>query len=155
SARHPLYFRLTAELSFGADFARHARHLRGKGVQLVDHRVDSVLELQNFASHVHRDLSRQVAISDSGGYSGEVPDLSRQVPGHRVDAVGEVLPHATDSLDFGLATQFTFRSDLAGNTRDFRRKGVQLVDHRVDRILQLQDFALHVHCDLSRQVTVS
>ena len=30
--------RLAAELAFGADFARHARHFRGEGVELIDHR---------------------------------------------------------------------------------------------------------------------
>ena len=30
--------RLAAELAFGADLARHARHFRGERVELVDHR---------------------------------------------------------------------------------------------------------------------
>ena len=46
-ARH---LRLAAELAFGADLARHARHLAGEGVELVDHRVDGVLELEDFAA---------------------------------------------------------------------------------------------------------
>ncbi len=37
------HLRLTAELAFGADFARDARHFRGERVELVDHRVDGVL----------------------------------------------------------------------------------------------------------------
>ena len=36
------HLRLTAEQAFGADFARHARHFRGKTVELVHHRVDGV-----------------------------------------------------------------------------------------------------------------
>ena len=39
---------LTAELAFGADFARDARHFGGKRVELVDHRVDGLLELREF-----------------------------------------------------------------------------------------------------------
>src|SRR5204862_463511 len=52
------HLRLTAELAFGADLARHARHFRGEGVELIHHRVDGVLELKNFALNVHGDLAR-------------------------------------------------------------------------------------------------
>ena len=41
---------LAAELAFGADLARDARHFRGEGVELVHHGVDGVLQLQNFAA---------------------------------------------------------------------------------------------------------
>ena len=50
----PLHLRLAAELALGADLARHARHLAGEGVQLVDHRVDGVLELQDLAASRRR-----------------------------------------------------------------------------------------------------
>ena len=40
---------LAAELAFGADLARDARHLGGERVQLIDHRVDGVLELEDLA----------------------------------------------------------------------------------------------------------
>ncbi|MGO7645930.1 hypothetical protein ACC709_36525, partial [Rhizobium ruizarguesonis] len=39
---------LPAEPPFGADFTRHARNLAGKAVELVDHRVDGFLELEDF-----------------------------------------------------------------------------------------------------------
>src|ERR1700759_2021524 len=32
----------------------HASHFGGKGAQLIHHRIDGVLELQNFAAHFHR-----------------------------------------------------------------------------------------------------
>src|SRR6266581_3773799 len=51
-------FRLPAELPLGADFARDARHLGGERPELVDHRVDRVLQLQDLALHVHGDLLR-------------------------------------------------------------------------------------------------
>src|SRR5436190_22973166 len=35
---------LTAEFSFGTDFARHARDFRGEAVQLVHHRINGVLD---------------------------------------------------------------------------------------------------------------
>ena len=39
SAGDPWYHRLAAELAFGADLARDARHLRGEGAHLLDHRI--------------------------------------------------------------------------------------------------------------------
>ena len=53
----PGHLRLAAELAFRADFARHARHFGGEGVELVHHRVDGVLQFQDFALHVDRDLA--------------------------------------------------------------------------------------------------
>src|ERR1700740_3623444 len=41
--------------------ARHARHVGREGAQLLDHRVEGVLEQQDLAAHVHGDLLRQVA----------------------------------------------------------------------------------------------
>ena len=73
------HLRLAAELAFGADLARHARHLGGEGVELVDHRVDGVLELEDLALHVDRDLARQVAARDRGRDLGDVAHLRGQV----------------------------------------------------------------------------
>ena len=69
--------RLAAELAFGADLARDARHLRREGVQLIDHRVDGVLQLENLALHVDGDLARQVAVGDRGRDLGDVAHLRR------------------------------------------------------------------------------
>ena len=41
---------LAAKLPFRADFARHARHFRGEGVELIDHRIDGLLQLEDFAA---------------------------------------------------------------------------------------------------------
>src|SRR5207249_6130381 len=68
-ARH---LRLTAELAFGADFARHTRHLRGKAVELVHHRVDGVLELKNLAFYVDGNLAGQVAARHCRCHFGDV-----------------------------------------------------------------------------------
>src|SRR6202035_746885 len=149
-----LHVRLTAQLAFGTDFARHARDFRRERVELVHHRVDGLLQLQDLAAYVHRDLARQVAARDGGGYFGDVADLAGQVTGHRVDVLGEILPDTTDALDFGLAAQIAFRAHLARHARDFRRDRVELIDQRVDGFLQLQDLALHVRRDLARQVAV-
>ena len=68
---------LSAELALGADFARHARHFRGEAVELVDHRVDGVLELEDLALDVDGDLARQVAARDGRRDLGDVADLRR------------------------------------------------------------------------------
>jgi hypothetical protein len=54
-------------LAVGADFARHARDFRRERPQLIDHRVDGVLQLEDFAFHVDGDLAREVATRDGGG----------------------------------------------------------------------------------------
>src|SRR3712207_9427344 len=52
--------RLTAELALGADLARDARHLGRERVELVDHRVDRVL--QRSEEHTSELQSRQYLV---------------------------------------------------------------------------------------------
>ena len=132
---------LAAEPAFGADLARHARHLAGEAVELVDHGVERFLQLKDFAAHVDRDLARQVAAGDGGRHLGDVAHLAGQVAGHRVDAVGQILPGAGDARHLRLAAELAFGADLARHARHFAGEGVELVDHGVERVLQLQDFA--------------
>ena len=151
---HPGHLGLTAELAVGADFASDARHLAGEGVELVDHRVQGFLELQDFARHVHRDLFRQVALGDRRCDLGDVSDLAGQVARHRVDAVGQILPGAGDATHQRLAAELAFSTDLAGDARHFAGEGVELVDHGVDGIFQLENFAADVDRDLFREVAI-
>jgi hypothetical protein len=72
--------RLAAELALGADLARHARHLGGEAVELVDHRVDGVLQLEDLALHVDGDLLGQVAVGDRRGHLGDVAHLPVRLP---------------------------------------------------------------------------
>ena len=88
---------LAAELALGADLARDARDLGGEAVELIDHRVDGVLELEDLALDVDGDLLRQVAVRDRGRDLGDVAHLRGQVRGHEVDVVGQVLPGAGDA----------------------------------------------------------
>ena len=143
---------LHAETAFGADFARDARDFGGERAQLFDHRVDGFLELQDLAADVDRDLARQVAVGDGDRDLGDVAHLAGQVRRHRVDVVGEVLPGAGDAGHERLAAELAFGADLARDAADFRRERVQLVDHRVDGVLQLENLALDVDGDLARQV---
>src|SRR5262249_29905347 len=80
------------------------------------------------------------------GDVGDVPDLGREVVGHRVDGVREVLPGAGDAGHDGLTAEPSFGADLAGDARDLRGEAAELVFLRVDRFLQLQDLAADVAC---------
>src|SRR5262249_6902842 len=146
------HHRLAAELAFGADLAGDARHFAGECIELVHHRVDGVLELEDFAAHVDGDLLRQVPARDRGCHLGDIAHLGGQGLGHRGDAVCEVLPAAGTAEHVGLAAEPAFGADLAGDACHFRGERIELVDHRVDGLFELQDFARHVHGDLLRQV---
>src|ERR1700733_3124715 len=47
-----------------------------------------------------------------------------------------------------LPAEAPFGADLAGHARHFAGEAVQLIHHGVDGVLQLENFALHVDCDL-------
>src|SRR5204863_18420 len=113
------------------------------------HRVDGLLELQDFARDVHRDLLGQVALRHRGRHFGDVADLSGEVARHRVDAVGQVLPGAGNTAHHGLAAELAVGADLAGDAGDFGGECVELVHHGVDGVLELENFAAHVHRDLA------
>src|SRR4029077_7588616 len=151
-ARHPGNDGLTAELALGADLARDARDFGGEAVELVDHGVDRLLELQDLAAHVHGNLARQVAAGDGSGDLGDVAHLPGEIARHGVHLVGEVLPHATHVLHVGLTAELALGADLTCHTGHFGGESVELVHHGIDGFLQLQDLATHAHGDLARQV---
>src|SRR5690606_39922475 len=107
-----------AELALGTDLARHPRHLVGEGVELVHHRVDGVLQLQDLALGVDRDLLGEVAAGHRRGHHGDLPHLVGQVVRHRVDVVGEVLPHPGHAPHVRLTAEFALGADCAGHAGD-------------------------------------
>src|SRR5207237_216534 len=123
-------------------------------VQLIDHRVDGLFQLQDLASNVHRDLLGKVSGGDGGGDLGDVAHLAGEVGGHRVDVVGEVLPGPGDAGHVRLAAQLALGADLACHARHLGGERAQLVHHGVDGLFQLQDLAANVHADLAAQVAV-
>ena len=135
-----LHVGLTAELAFGAHFAGHARHFRRERAELIDHRVDGVLQLENFALHVDGDLLRQVAVGHGRGHFGDVAHLAGEIAGHEVHAVGQVLPRAGDAAHVGLTAELAFGAHFAGHARHFGRERTELIDHRVDGVLELREF---------------
>ena len=151
---HARHVRLTAELAFGADLAGHARDFRGERRELLDHRIDRFFELENFAADVHGDLTGQVAAGHGGRDFDDVSHLRGEVGGHGIDVVGEVFPGSGDARHDRLAAELAFRPDLARDARDFRGERPELLDHRIDGLFQLKDFAPDVDGDLFRQVAV-
>src|SRR5262249_49390077 len=144
---------LAAEPAFGADLTGDACHFRGERIELVDHRVDGLFELQDFARHVHGDLLRQVAAGDGGRDLRDVAHLGGQGTGHAVHVAGPALPGAGDAWHLGLAAELAFGTDLAGDARHFTGERIELVHHGVDGVLELEDFAAHVHGNFAGQVS--
>src|SRR5213078_2781975 len=70
---------LSAESALRAYFARNASHFFCEGAQLVHHGVDGVLQLEDLAFDIDRDLAREIAFGDRGGDVGNVSDLTGQV----------------------------------------------------------------------------
>ena len=64
-----------------------------------------------------------------------------RLPAMEIDGIGQVLPRAGDARHVGLAAEPPFGADLARHARHFAGKPVELVDHRVEGLLELQDFA--------------
>src|SRR5205085_1742115 len=109
-----LHLGLAAELAFRSYLAGDAGDFGGEGVELIDHRVDRVLQLQDLPADIDRDLLRQVAVRNSRGDFGDVSYLAGKIAGHRVHTVGEVLPGPGHAAHFGLAPKLAFGPYLAG-----------------------------------------
>src|SRR5207248_2555124 len=143
-ARDALDVGLAAEPPFGADFARDAGDLVGERGQLVHHRVHGVLQLEDLAAGVDVGLVEHVAVRDRSGHLGDVAHLVGEVARHEVHRVGQVPPHPADAGHLRLAAQPSLAADFAGDAVDFVGEGGQLVHHRVDGVLQLEDLAAGV-----------
>ena len=107
--------------------------------ELVDHRVDRVLQLER-----SRPCASTVIFCDRSPLAtavvdlGDVAHLVGEVRRHEVDVVGQVLPRARHALDLGLAAELALGADLARDAGDLGGERAELVDHRVDRVLQLE-----------------
>ena len=150
----PSHLGLPAQLSFGADLPGHAGDFGGEGIELIHHRVDGVLQLQDLASDVDGDLLGEVAVGDGGGDLGDVADLAGQVARPWSSRCRSGPSRCPTRPDLRLAAQLALGSHLAGHAGDFGGEGVELIHHRVDGVLQLQDLAPHVDGDLLGEVAV-
>src|SRR5207249_417577 len=122
--------------------------------QLVAQRDCGLVQRSYDAADVDGDLLREVAVCDGGCDVGDVADLAGEVRRHAVHRLGQVAPGAADALDLRLAAEHALGADLARDARDLVCESGQLVDHRVDRLLQLQHLAACVDGDLAPQVAV-
>src|SRR6202034_2072716 len=134
------YLGLAAQFAFRTDLASHACYFGGEGVELVDHGIDGVLELENLALNVHCNFAREIAAGHSGGDLGDVTDLTGQISGHGVHGVGKIFPRTGHARHVCLTAETSFAAHLAGDSRHFGGERTQLLDHRVQRFLELQDF---------------
>src|SRR5205085_669688 len=141
---------LAAQPSCSADLAGDARDLAGEGVQLVDHPVDGVLQFEDLAADVDGDLPGEVAFRDGGCDIRDVAHLGGEVARHGVHVVGQVAPCAGGAGHIGLAAQAPLGSDLAGDAGDLGGERIQLIDHHVDGVLELQNLTLNLDGDLFR-----
>src|SRR5207249_4216062 len=107
------------------------------------------------ALDLDRDLLREVALLNGRGDLGNVANLRRQVGGQLVDVVGEILPGAGRTQDIRLSAQAALGADLASHAGDFAGKGVELVHHAIDRVLQLGDLAVDIDRDLLGEIAAS
>ena len=119
-----------------------------KELSVIGHVVDRVLELRFRPSRVDLELLREVAVGDGGDHLDDAAHLGGEVRGHEVDVVGQILPGAGDALDVGLAAELSLGADFLRDARDLRGEGVELIDHRVDGVLQLENLAADVDGDL-------
>ena len=105
--------------------------------------------MKDLAAHVDRDFARQIAAGDRGGDFSNISDLTCQVAGHEVYVVRKVFPGTANAEYLRLAAKFAFRTDFAGDARHFAGKCIELVHHRVDGVLQFENFSLHIDRDLA------
>ena len=122
--------------------------------EVLDHLVDVVRELGDLALRLDLDRPRQVALGHRGRHLGDRAHLGREVAGELVDVLGEVAPRAGHALDAGLTAELALGADLARDAGDLVGERRELVDHDVDRLLELEDLALGVDRDLLAEVAV-
>ena len=77
--------------------------------EVIDHRIDVVLQLRNFAAGLHLDGSRQVALRDGRRDFCDRTDLVGEICGKEVDVARKVLPRARRSGNIGLSAQVCLR----------------------------------------------
>ncbi len=153
------HLRLAAQAALRADLAGDAGHLAGESVQLIHHGVHGLFELENLTRDIDGDLVRQIAARNRGGHLRDRlphPGRAGEIAAHRVHGIGQIhfqVP-ATPAPAPGRPT-LAFRAHFsARHARDLRGEGAQLIDHRVDGFLHLQDFTAHIHGDFLRQVPI-
>ncbi len=145
---------LTPQLTFSSHFTRHARYFGSERIELIHHRVDGVLQVEDFALYGDSDLSRQVALCNRSGDFGDIPHLPCEILSHQVHIAGEIHPYTRDTYHARLAPQFALSAHLVGHACYFGGKRIELIHHRVDGVLQVENFAPHFDGDLPGEIAI-
>ena len=115
----PFTLRLAAELAFGADLARHARHFGGEGGELLDHRVHDLADAQELAAQrAAVDLDghglRKVALGDRADDARDFGGRLHHVVDQLVDGAKLAVPAAGGAADAGALADLAFLADDLG-----------------------------------------
>jgi len=151
---HVRHFGLASEDTFRTYFAGNTSNFSGEDTERVGHGVDGIGKRRDLAFRLENEPLFQVSVCNGGNDFGDASDLSSQVRRHKVYVVGKVLPGTGHVRHFGLASEDTFRTYFAGHTSYFSGECGERVDHLVDHVLDLQDFAFNVYCNLLSKVSV-
>ena len=83
---------LAAEATFRTDLARYTGDLGRERTQLLDHRIQRFLELQNFAAYVDSDLRERSPLAIAVATSAILRTWRGEVPRHEVHRFRQILP---------------------------------------------------------------
>ena len=122
--------------------------------QVSDHFVDGIFQHGHFALRAHRNGARQVALGHGGCHFGDGAHLRGEVCGELVHVLGEALPGTRSTGHFRLSAQLAFHTHFTGHGGHLIGEGGERVDHAVDRIGKLGDFAFGRHAKFLFQLTV-
>ena len=114
---------------------------------MINHVVDGVDKIEYFTADRDGHLLGQITTRHSCRGMRNSSHLQREIGGHRVHRIREILPSAIDTQHIRTTTELTLRTDLSGHTRDFSGEGAQTFHHVIDGVLQIEEFAAHFHVD--------
>ncbi len=112
-AGHLAHLRLTAELAFGADLARHARHLRGEHAELLDHGVDDAgraqkLALQRPAVDLEAHSLQQITLRDGADGASHFRGRPKQIVDEGVDRGLHLAPRPMREVELHPLARLSF-----------------------------------------------
>src|SRR5262249_20965229 len=129
------------------------RDLVGECREGTGHIVDGVGEGGDLTLRLHSEALIEITIGHRGHHLHDPADLFGHVGGHEIDVVGEVVPVDGDAGRHCLATELALGAHLSRYAGHLGGETVELIDHCVDGVLQLQDLTVHIYSDLFGQVT--
>ena len=138
-AGHAGHGRLTAQLAFRADLARHPGHFFGKRAELADHAVHDFGRLQELALErssldLERHGLRQIALRDRTDHTG-----------HLVGGLDEIANQGVDGFNAG-------RPSAGGALKGCPLRNMSFLAHRDADLLELLDELLLAFEDLIQSI---